>query len=40
MSDQIPEEVRDAIRAELEADTDEYRDNLADGEWTKPNPGI
>lgn len=39
MNDRIPTEARDAIRAELDADTVEYRDNAPEGEWTKPNRG-
>lgn len=39
MNDRIPAEARDAIQAELEADTAEYRDEVPDGEWTKPNRG-
>jgi len=39
MTDQIPTEARDAIRAELDADTAEYRDGAPEGEWTKPNRG-
>lgn len=39
MSDHIPAEARDAIRAELDADTDEYRDTVPEGEWTKPHRG-
>jgi hypothetical protein len=39
MNDRIPAEARDAIRAELDADTVEYRENIPEGEWTKPNRG-
>lgn len=39
MNNRIPGEARDAIRAELNADTDEYRDRVTEGEWTKPNRG-
>ncbi|WP_300345432.1 hypothetical protein [Nesterenkonia sp.] len=39
MSRRIPDEVRDAIQAELEADTEEYRETLGEGEWGKPNAG-
>lgn len=39
MNDQFPVEARDAIRDELAADTAEYRDDVPDGEWTKPNRG-
>lgn len=39
MSDQIPADVRDAIRAELDADTAEYRDDVPEGDWTKPHRG-
>ncbi|HLR93583.1 MAG TPA: hypothetical protein VK053_03585 [Jiangellaceae bacterium] len=39
MADQIPDEARDAIHAELDADTAEYREKVPDGEWTKPNRG-
>ncbi|QWT25162.1 hypothetical protein KPL76_07410 [Subtercola sp. PAMC28395] len=39
MNDRIPDEARDAIAAELEADTSEYRDNVPEGEWAKPNRG-
>lgn len=37
MTSQIPDEVRDAIRAELDADTAEYRDQVPEGAWVKPN---
>jgi hypothetical protein len=33
----VPRDAHDAIRAELDADTDEYRDAVPAGEWTKPN---
>lgn len=39
MNNRIPDEARDAIRAELNADTAEYRDGVPEGEWTKPNRG-
>jgi hypothetical protein len=39
MKDRIPAEARDAIRMELDADTSEYRDEIPDSEWTKPNRG-
>lgn len=39
MNDRIPDEARDAIRAELDADTAEYRDGVPEGEWTKPSRG-
>ncbi|GAA2101381.1 MULTISPECIES: hypothetical protein [Brevibacterium] len=39
MNEPIPAEVREAIRAELEADAAEYRDHVPEGEWTKPNNG-
>lgn len=39
MSKRIPDEAHDAVRAELDADTAEYRDGVPEGEWTKPNRG-
>lgn len=39
MNDRIPAEARDAVHAELDADTADYRDDLPEGEWTKPNRG-
>lgn len=39
MNDRIPVEAHDALRAELDADSAEYRDELPDGEWSKPNRG-
>lgn len=33
----VPRDAHDAIRAELDADTDEYRDTVPEGEWAKPN---
>lgn len=39
MNSRIPDKARDAIRAELNADTAEYRDATPQGEWTKPNRG-
>lgn len=39
MSDRIPQEARDAIRAELEADAVEYRDEVPEGEWVRRNRG-
>jgi hypothetical protein len=39
MSDKIPTEARDAIRTELDADTADYRDEVPEGEWAKPNRG-
>lgn len=39
MTNPIPPDVRGAIRAELDADDPEYRDQVAVGEWTKPNRG-
>ncbi|QKJ19921.1 hypothetical protein [Microbacterium hominis] len=35
--DRIPESVRVAIHAELDAETPSYREEVADGEWTEPN---
>ena len=37
MNDRIPTEAHDAVRAELDADTVEYREDVPEGEWTKPN---
>ncbi|GEK79714.1 hypothetical protein [Agrococcus baldri] len=37
MSKRIPEAARDAVRAEIEADTVDYRDTLPEGVWTRPN---
>lgn len=37
MSDPVPSQVLRAIRAELAADTAEYRDAVPPGPWTKPN---
>lgn len=34
-----PTEARDATHAELGADTAECRDDVPEGEWTKPNLG-
>ena len=39
MNDRIPAEARAAIHAELNADTAGYRDDVPQGEWTKPNRG-
>ena len=39
MNDQIPAAARDAILAELDADSPEYRAGTQEGEWTKPNRG-
>lgn len=39
MSDHIPEKAREAIREELAGDHAKYRDEVAEGEWTKPNRG-
>lgn len=39
MTNRIPAAAHDAIRAELDADTAEYRDEVADGDWVKPNRG-
>ncbi|GAA1637008.1 MULTISPECIES: ribbon-helix-helix domain-containing protein [Brevibacterium] len=33
----VPPEARAALRAELDADTADYRDKLAEGEWRKSN---
>lgn len=37
MSKKIPDEVRNAIRAEFEGETIEYRDAVPEGVWTRPN---
>lgn len=37
VTDHIPAAARNAIRAEVDADTAEYRDQVPDAEWTKPN---
>lgn len=37
MSIDIPDDVRDTIREELEADTEDYRERVPEGTWTKPN---
>lgn len=39
MSDHIPGKAREAIREELAGDNAKYRDEVAEGEWTKPNRG-
>lgn len=39
MAEHIPNEARKAIRAELDADSPEYRDAVTEGEWVKPNRG-
>lgn len=39
MTDALPQDARDAIRAELEADSPEYRETTTEGQWTKPNHG-
>ena len=39
MTKTIPAEAKAALRAELDADTPEYRDAVPDGEWTKANRG-
>lgn len=39
MNDRIPVEAHEAIRTELDADTAEYRDDMPEGEWTRPHRG-
>jgi hypothetical protein len=39
MGKKIPAEAKAALRAELDADTTEYRDDVPDGEWAKANRG-
>lgn len=39
MSEAIPEKAQEAIRAELDGDTEKYRNDVPDGEWSSPNRG-
>lgn len=39
MNTPIPPEARDAIQAELDGENAAYRDEVPEGEWTKPNRG-